>query len=295
MESLMYKNRLPSKGNKRNYLNDQTADVFFVFETEYKKVPAHKSVLSQNSTAFKSMFNNTSDQNGVIKVVDFTSGAFKEFLQFFYLAKVQLTSANVMEVMRLGRKFAVKNCLDACAELCKSMLTMDTMCWGYELAIRFELDDLRAFCERKISENPEKIFHSISFLLCEPNVLQQILQLDSMDCDETMVFDGCMAWAKSTCIEKELDENLVENLRRQLGDLIYDIRFSAMNIVEFYDRYCMYEGLFSVEEFENIITMIALKQCDSKKFNKHPRNKIIQQKSDFISFKQRVINTFKTS
>lgn len=285
MESLIYKNRLSSKGNKRNYLNDQFADVFFFFETEGKKLPAHKTVLSKNSKVFEKLFLDSSDRKGVIKIVNFTSESFKEFLQFFYLKKVKLTSANVLEVMNLGRTFAVKNCLEACTELCKTMLTMDSMCWGLEMAILFELDDLRAFCERKICENPEKIFHSVSFLLCEPGVLYQILQLNELNCDETTVFDGCMAWAKSTCAENEIDENQVTNLRRQLGDLIYEIRFGAIDIVDFYDRYCMYEGLFSVEEFEDIINVIALKQCNSRKFNKHPRNKIIEPKNKAISCK----------
>lgn len=248
------------------YLKHRTADVFFVFQTEGVKVPAHRNVLSAISSVFRTQFNGTFPQKCVIQMVDTTSRSFTEILKFFYLKTVELTSENALEVMSLGKKYSVNSCLEACTEFCKSTLTLDSMCWGYELAILFELDDFKRFCEQKISENPEKIFRSISFLLCEPNLLQHILQIDSLKCDETIVFDGCIAWAKEACIQQELDENNVDNLRTQLGDLFFEIRFGNMNLEAFYDLYCLHKNLFSVDEFEDIVNMIALKDFHSVKF-----------------------------
>lgn len=81
------------------------------------------------------------------------------------------------------------------------------------------------YCEQKISENPEAIFYSKSFLSCGSNVLRRILQLEFLSCDESLVFDRCMAWATAACIQKNLDETNMLNLWNELGDLFYEIIF----------------------------------------------------------------------
>lgn len=270
MNSITYKNASAWCGGKKMYLNSRKADVFFTFQSGNVKVPAHKCVLSSMSSVFQSMFNGTISRKNIVQITDTSSEVFTEFLQFFYLKTVKITAENALEMMNLGKNYAVASCLKACTEFCKLTLTLDSMCWGYELAILFELDDLRMFCEQKICENPEKIFKSISFLFSDPDLLHHILQLDLL-CDETIVFDGCIAWVKEACIKQELDENNVKNLRTQLGDLFFEIHFGNMNVEDFYERYCLYRELFSVDEFEDILTMIALKEFQSEKFNRNTK------------------------
>lgn len=271
MNLLIYKNPSVRRGGEKMYLNHRTADVFFTFQIERVKVPAHKNVLSAISPVFRAMFNDAIAHKGVIQLVDTTSAEFIDFLKFFYLRTVEVTAENALEVMKLGKKYAVKSCLDACTEFCKSTLTLDSMCWGYELAILFKLDDLRRFCEQQIIENPKKIFRSISFLMCEVDLLHCILQLDSLQCDAITVFHGCIAWAREVCIQQGLDESNVEKMRAKLGDLFFEIPFEQMELEHFYALYCSHKDLFSVDEFEDILSMIALKDFHSEKFNRNPR------------------------
>lgn len=272
-----YTNDLAHRDCQKLYLNVEAADVFFLLEEGQKKVPAHKNILSALSRVFERMFSDTFGQKGVVQIDDFSADAFKAFLQFFYLTTVQLTSANALEVMSLGNRFAVNNCLNACKNFCQTILTTHTMCWGYELAIMHEWNELREFCEQKINEHPQQIFGSLSFLLCDSSLLRHILQL-KLNCAETVVFDGCIAWARAACIQNNVDEKNGQNLRKQLDELIYEIRFGEMKIPEFYARYNMYRGLFSVEEFEEIINIITRTNIVSSKFNQNPRNKEISAK-----------------
>lgn len=272
--SIVYQNVLPWRGCEKLYLNDRTADVFFIFESEGEdavKIPAHKSILSANSEAFDAMFYGPAKQEGNILIGDATSEAFKEFLQFFYLATVKLTAENAAEVWNLGKQYLVDDCCMASSNISEQNLTLDNMCWGYELAILFYQDNLKKFCEQKISENAEEIFQSNSFLSCGSNVLRHILQLNSFNCDESVVFDGCIAWARAACIQKGLDETNMENLREQLGDLFYEIRFGEMTTEHFYPRYRFNENLFLIEEFKDIIGMIASKDYQPPKFNRNAR------------------------
>ncbi|XP_055306141.1 BTB/POZ domain-containing protein 3-like [Sitodiplosis mosellana] len=267
---IVYSNVLPWRGCEKLYMDTRTADVFFVFEFDDEdtvKVPAHKNILSANSGAFDAMFYGPRKQEGDIPIVDSTPGAFKEFLQFFYLGTVKLTNENATHVMNLGKQYLVDECCMTISNFTEKTLTLDNMCVGYELAILFEQAQLMKFCEQKIGENPIGIFQSNSFLSCGSNLLARILQLDTFNCDESVVFDGCMTWAKAACIKKGLDETNMQNLRDQLGDLFYEIRFGDMTAESFYPRYSSYGGLFSIEEFTDIIGMIASKEHRPSKFN----------------------------
>lgn len=274
-ESIVYRNVLAWRGCEQLYLNSRSSDVYFLFKSDAsdsdkgEKVPAHKCILSAISPVFDAMFFGPHKQNGDIKIVDSNAMAFREFLQFFYLNTVKLTTENVPEVMYLGKEYMLNDCLSVCTDFCESTLTTDNTCWAYELAILFDQDQLRKLCERKICDNPKQIFQSSSFLACERNLLRHIMQLNALKCDESIVFDGCMSWARSACIEKGMDENQMGNLRAQLGNSFDEIRFGRMKIEQFYPRYLSYAGLFSDEEFKGIISKIAFKDFQPRSFNRN--------------------------
>lgn len=245
--------------------------MYFVFNSESddcKMVPAHKSHLSASSV-FDAMFYGPAKETGNINIVDSSPEAFIEFLQFFYLNTVKLTTENVAEVMNLCKKYELDDCFHVCTEFFESSVTLDNICWGLELAILFEQKKLKKFCVQKIKENPKEIFQSNSFLICQPNLLRHILQIDSLKCDD--VFDGCMAWAKASCIQKGLDENDMQMVRAELGNLFYGIPFDKFTHENFHDRYRSYEGLFSPNEFVDITMKITNKHFQSTKFNRNFR------------------------
>lgn len=257
----IYQNVLAWRGCEQLYLDERTADVQFVFAScdngAIEKVPAHKAILSAISPVLDALLYGPFKQDGDIDIDGTTIQAFREFLQFFYIRNVKITTENAAAVMDLAKRYAVADCLNACADLQKATLTTDNMCWGYELAIQFEHQSLRQFCEQKICENSSKIFESSSFLHCKSNLLRAILQLNGFQCDETVIFDGCIEWAKQACIENQLDATDVRNIRQQLGDLFYEIRFAGMTTKEFYLRSRKFDGLFSEQEFRDIIGIIA--------------------------------------
>lgn len=286
--SIVQKNVLPWRGCEKLYLDARTADVYFVFNSKSDaivKIPAHKNILSSISPVFDAMFYGSLKHGDDIKIVDSTIGAFEKFLQFFYLSTVTLTVEIMPEIMYLAEQYMLNECINACTEFYKETLTLENMCWGYELAIFFEKAELMAFCEQQIIENTEKILHSKSFLECESNILRRILQLDSLNCDESIVFDGCMSWA--SCVEnashetdkasndsdKTSNETDIQRLRSRLGNLFYEIRFGEMSLESFYARYRKYDGLFSPNEFKDIIGMIASKDHHPPKFCHRPRNR----------------------
>lgn len=174
MDTTVYKNVLAWRGCEKLYLNGRTSDVFIKFHSDgIEKVPAHKSILSAISPVFDAMFYGPNKHDGDIDIVDANAEAFKEFLQFFYRSQVKLTIENVSEVMNLCKEYLFDDWQTVSmvgTDLYTSMLTIDDMCWGYEFAILFEMDELKQFCEKKIGENAAEIFQSNSFLNCQLSV-----------------------------------------------------------------------------------------------------------------------------
>lgn len=283
-KTMIYKNVLAWRGLEKLYLDEETADVFFVFKIngEAHRIPAHKAILAATSPAFHAMFYGSMKQNGDIPIVDATPEVFREFLQNFYRSTVKVTIENIPEVIHLSKKYLVDEALNACAELCKSTLNPQNVCWGYEMAILFEQDQLQQFCEQMISENAEAIFRSNDFLNCKPNLLRRILQLDSLECDETVVFNGCLRWAENVCLRKGLDRTDGGNLRVVLGDMFFEIRFGNMAIEKATDCYTSHKGLISLAEYKHICDMITTGNHSAGEFNPNPRTGIASKQPDIL-------------
>lgn len=272
-------NVLPWRGIEKMYLNTRTADVIFEITPNStdgvtEQIPAHKVILAANSLVFQEMFYGDLKEEGKVTITDSTAEAFREFLQYFYCSQVTLSEHNWSNVMYLGKKYMIEKCVEATTELSKLTLSLDNVCYGYEMAIFMERDDLKKYCERIIRSMTTEVFKTKSFLNSSVHLVRSILQLDSLQCNEALVFDGCIEWAKMACKKNGLDATYKE-IRSQLSDLFFEIRFGEMTISEIYQRYHIYSdhdsSLISKQEFDEIVGMIASKDYKPEKFNRSPR------------------------
>lgn len=123
----------------QQYLNSETADVFFECSSEpgqFEQIPAHKFILIMGSEVFKSLFCGESKQEKVLYRIDIASaGAFKEFLQLLYFDYVQLTVKNAPQVMDLVQKYEIPDCVSIFSALLQQHFTKSKVCWAYQLAV----------------------------------------------------------------------------------------------------------------------------------------------------------------
>lgn len=254
---------------QRLYLNDSITDVQFIFDHDGVSQPisAHKCLLAIASPVFERMFYGDLKEGDTVEIIDATSEAFIEFLQFFYLDKITLNDDNVAEVMTLADKYDVKGCLNLCAQFLELTLSATTAAWIYELAISFNLNYLAAQCEEKICIETKSVFKSDTFLHCTQSTIRQILKMEHLSCDEIDVFDASMNWAIEACkLAKE--EETIANQMYHLGDCFELIRFPTMTTEDF--SKCADRGVFDASEMIDLLRHLTLHQ-ELKVATKYPR------------------------
>lgn len=266
-------NKVVCETTEKLYLNGELADVHFVFKTvdNVQRIPANKAILAVRSPVFSRMFFGMLKEVGNIEIVDTDADAFKEFLQFFYLSKVTLSMENLCEVIRLADMYDIIDYVRSSGPTFDGKLTIDNICWAYQLAIYLKHEKLIKMCEKKIRCRPKKIFASEGFKRIDRETLKRMLELSDLECDEMDVFNASLAWAKSACREFGLNENRMQNVKVLLDDCLESIRFSEMQIGEFDRLTELHNGLFTPEEIIDIKLMLTEKEYEPKIFNQNPR------------------------
>ncbi|XP_037025320.1 BTB/POZ domain-containing protein 3-like [Bradysia coprophila] len=265
------RNNSISKAIAKLYLNAELADIVFVFkiDEETEKIPAHKNVLASFSPVFYAMFLGPIKETERVKIVDSSPEAFKEFLTFFYLEEVKLTMENMAEVVRLCDKYDMNEHLENYASSHIGQVAIEDICWAYQLAVLAKHDPLKSFCEKIICAFPDDVFKSESFLNCNREVLKQILQFEALPCKETEVFQACIAWVTHDCQQNGIEINS-KNLKTQLGDCFYFIRFNTMSNDELVGHTLPFEEMFTRDDLVNILYSGAEKFIPNL-FVEHPR------------------------
>lgn len=270
------KNKFLTQSISKLYLNEEYADVNFVFPAE--NVPANKIILAVASSVFNAMFFGPMKEGKTVKIVDTSASSFKEFLQFFYLNEVTLTIENIEHVARLADKYDMLVCINMCADFLQTHLTADNMFWGYQLAVSLENKKLKAFFERRICISPLNMFKSNAFLRCKRAVLKSILLMDSMFCTEIDIFDACLGWAKTACRKNKLNEKCDMNLKSQLDECFYLIRFGTIQPEKFAKLISnkLIRDLFTRDELADVFCTGSVNNFRSTYFNQNPRKNEFQ-------------------
>lgn len=236
------------------FLNEKYADFHFLFNVgdSQIRIPAHKAILASSSKVFDAMFDGRWIDSDEVEIVDASIDEFKEFLQFFYLAKFEISIDKMSKVMILCDKYEILECFYRCEECLIQQFTSNEICIALDLALMFDRIHLKEHCLKTICKEANTVFASDAFLNCSKEALQCILDIDGINCEEILVFYACLNWAKQACETHELDPSVVENLRQQLGTCLYAIPFGSMDQQLVTQCAVQHKGLFSQDELVDL-------------------------------------------
>lgn len=71
---------------------------------------------------------------------------------------------NIAEVLKIVDKYDVADCLPVCSDFLKKNAKIRDLLWVLHLAIQYNLDDLKTFCDQKIRQNPKPVLDQINFV-----------------------------------------------------------------------------------------------------------------------------------
>lgn len=258
---------------KLKYLNPNGADIWFVFGDE--KIPAHKFILETMSPWLNTMFNGSLPVRDEVKMNEsgITLEAFKEFLRFIYTYEVKFTMDNVGEIIHLAKLSLTEEFFVKCEDFLIKSFRTEHVFFCYELALLYGANRLKKLCEKEISLNARQVIHTSKFLDFPYEFLENLLKCDALTCGEKDIFDACIAWARAACKRNNFNPDVPENIRAQLKESMYQIRFSSMTKEERSACISSCRGLFTIEELEEIICMVGNEKIfRTKKFNWTARN-----------------------
>lgn len=247
----------------RLYKNDVYSDVEFVLrdrDGNRVKIPAHRLVLMVRSSVFERMFYGDLKEDRTVTIVDVSAEAFAEFLQLFYLTKVELTTDNIGEVLKLIDKYDASGLWPVCEAFMDKTLTEVTAYEYYELALSFNLgDDIKNKSEKLLCKNRKLVFGTSDGIKTNVLVLSNILASDELNGKEVDIFNDVMTWAEAS-LQQRKEAITVESIRMQLGDLQPFIRFPIMTIDNLMECLEKYPSLLPRQEMLEIISFVLNKK-----------------------------------
>ncbi|XP_053386871.1 BTB/POZ domain-containing protein 2-like [Mercenaria mercenaria] len=215
-------------------LSKYLSDISFVFKGKKDvKLPAHKFVLSMRSDVFEAMFYGSLAEGGnTISIEDIEPENMKEVLRFVYSDKPELNGTNVMQCLYAAKKYALTGLVNQCSSFLENNIETSNVCMIHEQAVFYDMKYLQETSFQYILENAPGAFSSEGFLQISHTTLLDLFKHDELSMDEVDVFKAALKWSKSNCDSKRLSPD-AKNLREDLGEAVFAIRFPIMPIKDF--------------------------------------------------------------
>ena len=122
--------------------NELLGDVNFVVrasrgEDNKKIIPAHKFVLSISSPVFFAMFHGKmAETSSLIHLPDCDCDDLLEFFRYLYTDDINLSGANVLQVLYLANKYIVPSLADKCTDFLQNNLDAPNVFCETRIAMR---------------------------------------------------------------------------------------------------------------------------------------------------------------
>mmetsp|Transcript_1211 Transcript_1211/g.4168 ORF Transcript_1211/g.4168 Transcript_1211/m.4168 type:complete len:607 (-) Transcript_1211:713-2533(-) len=234
-----------------------------------------------------------------IVIPDISEDAFMEFLRYLYTEQIELTGRIVLELLYASSKYQISELEQKCSEFLEQTIDVCNVLFLHQQARTFENKSLETRCMNYICRHGEEILKHESFteLTCEE-------ALFFLDCDYVLVselqrFEAALYWARSkwmaaqvahadsenggaTSSEQPQDgeksaqlEPTMEQLREQLGKILYAIRFTRMEEYDF-AKNVVPSKILTQEEIISLFSYIVTKgETAIDRFSVTPRDTLI--------------------
>ncbi|XP_062578705.1 BTB/POZ domain-containing protein 6-like [Saccostrea cucullata] len=287
--------------NRYMLKNEIHSDVTFLVGKEEKLVRAHKYVLASRSPVLDAMFYGDLAEAKKIKIPDIEPPSFDVLLRFLYCGDIALNQDTVIGVLYAADKYDVdelkkatqlflywgdvevnndtvigalyaaeKYNLETFKKATESYLdkniTNETVFSVFANAKLFGLEALSKKCIEFMNEKGAYVFQSPFALEISKDTLKEILSSDNLDIEELKIYHFLISWGEGQC-EVKGHEKSDENIRNQIGDAVYRVRFQFMDLDMFVKNVCRRNILTSEDKLILQQVIVGNLEKESTKFN----------------------------
>ncbi|XP_062611532.1 BTB/POZ domain-containing protein 6-like [Saccostrea cucullata] len=207
--------------------NEIHCDVLFRVGKEEKLVRAHKYVLASRSPVFDAMLYGDLAEANEIKIPDIEPPSFDVLLRFVYCGEVEVNKETAIGALYAAEKYDIKALKKATISYLKKNITTETI---------------------------------------SKDTLMEILSSDNLDIEELKVYHFLISWGEGQCEVKGYEKS-DENIRNQIGDAVYRVRFQYMDLDTFVKNVCKRNILTSKDKLILQQVIVGNLEKESTKFN----------------------------
>ncbi|XP_078412582.1 BTB/POZ domain-containing protein 3 isoform X2 [Cetorhinus maximus] len=259
--------------------NDLMADVHFVVGPQggTQRLPGHKYVLAVGSSVFHAMFyGELAEDKDEIRIPDVEPGAFLAMLKYIYCDEIDLAADTVLATLYAAKKYIVPHLARACVNFLETSLSAKNACVLLSQSCLFEEPDLTQRCWEVIDAQAELALKSEGFCDIDYQTLQSILNRETLNAKEIILFEAVLNWAEVECQRRDLSVN-IENKRKVLGKALYLIRIPAMTLDDFANGAAQ-SGVLTLTETNDIFLWYTAAKKPDLEFVCKPRKGLAPQR-----------------
>jgi hypothetical protein len=175
------------------------------------------------------------------------------YFRFVYTDKPEIDGNNVLPCLYAAKKYNLSGLVKQCSDFLQNNIDETNVCLIIEHAVFYQMNPLQERCLSYIMDNASCVFSAPGFIELSHATLLNILKRDELASEEIDVFKAAMKWVEYNCESKS-----GQNMRDQLGDALFQIRFPNIPIEEF-ARVVTPSGILTNEELLTLYQFNATK------------------------------------
>lgn len=265
--------------NAAMFNNELMADVYFVVGPiggQTQRIPAHRYVLATGSSVFHAMFfGGLAESDEQIQVPDVEPSAFLALLKYLYCDEISLEADMVLATLYAAKKYIVPHLARACVSFLETSLTARNACLLLSQSRLFDEAELMSRCWEVIDAQAQLALDSEGFSEIDIETLKQILQRETLNCKETVIFQAALQWAAAECKRRNLQVDST-NCRNVLGDALYLIRLPTMALEDFANDAAQ-SGILTLQETTDVFLYFTARNKPSISYSSKLRSGLKQQ------------------
>ncbi|XP_050426636.1 BTB/POZ domain-containing protein 9-like [Adelges cooleyi] len=214
---------LLANDNNNLYLDESSSDVVLVVDNE--EFHAHREVLASSSEYFKSLLYGEHKEAREKRVLleEVTATSFKVLLKYIYSGRMNLSNLEgkvILELVSLSNFYGFFNLKSSLSEYLLNNISVDNASSLFAVAHYYELKELEVISLNFIDMHALDVLQSEDSVALSSDMLQQILNRDTVYTNEIDMFRAVCRWIKKN--PERLDADAITNI-------LSAVRYQRMN------------------------------------------------------------------